>query len=574
MKLSKHLGRTIKEVPANAQTASHKLMLRAGYIKQLSAGVYTYMPLLLRTINKISKIVREELDKAGAQELLMPALQPAELWKESKRWERYTDIDGIMFAFKDRRQTECCLGPTHEEVITDVVRNEVSSYKDLPKNLYQIQTKFRDEIRPRFGLMRAREFIMKDAYSFDVDQAGLDLSYQSMHVAYTNIFTRLGAEFKCVEADAGAIGGSGGSQEFMVLAESGEDVVIYCDNCDYAANRERAESRLTEYEQDLEPKPMERVLGKGIIGVEELSKFLQIPVWKTTKTLLFRADQQLVAVMVRGDCEVNEIKVCNYLGCQELKLIDPEKIEELTGASVGYAGPIGLSDRFKIIADSYVNNRINFECGANATDYHNINVNFERDLESPEFGDFKMAKAGDHCCRCKSGVLQERRGIEVGHIFKLGTKYAKELGCTYLNQSGESKPVEMGCYGIGVSRVAAAIIEQNHDQYGIIWPIQVAPYHVHLVGLNLENENLRPQVDQIYQTLLSAGLEVLYDDRLIRAGEKFNDADLIGIPVRITVSEKTLSQNLVEFKLRKDNKTQSRLLKIDEAIDTIFDLQK
>lgn len=565
MRQSRHVGKTLRETPKDAQTVAHALMLRAGYIRQLSAGVYIYLPLMYRTLSKISQIVREEMIAAGSEELLMPALQTKELWEESGRWERYTAIDGIMFAFKDRRGSTVCLGPTHEEVVTDILRNEIKSYKDLPKNVFQIQTKFRDEIRPRFGLMRAREFIMKDAYSFDADEAGLEKSYEAMRLAYHRVCKRLGFKYRAVEADPGAIGGSG-SQEFMVLAETGEDVILYCDKCEYAANQEQASSRLETYPQDEQMLPMQEVLGEGIIQAEPLAKFLNLPMWKITKTILYDADGVLVAVMVRGDCEVNEVKVANYLKCKSLKLITPEKIKELTGAEVGYAGPIGLPEGTRIIADNYVNGRINFECGANKTNYHNINVNFGRDLPYPEFGDFKLAKEGDGCPKC-DGKLQSARGIEVGHIFKLGTKYSEAMNCRYLDADGKSKPVVMGCYGIGVSRMAAAFVEQNHDDKGIIWSIQIAPYHTHLIGLNLEDEAVNKFAEEVYDKLQKAGIETLYDDRQLRAGEKFSDADLIGIPVRLTVSKRTVEQGRIEYKLRRESK--SELVTVDEAIQRV-----
>lgn len=570
MRQSRHVGKTLRETPKDAQTAAHALMLRAGYIRQLSAGVYIYMPLLYRTLNKISQIVREEMYAAGAEELLMPALQPKELWEESGRWERYTAIDGIMFAFKDRRGSTVCLGPTHEEVVTDILRNEIKSYKDLPKCVFQIQTKFRDEIRPRFGLMRAREFIMKDAYSFDADEEGLEKSYEAMRLAYHRICRRLGFKYRAVEADPGAIGGSG-SQEFMVLADTGEDTILFCNKCDYAANQEQASSRIPVFPQNEEPQPMQEVFGEGIIQAEPLSKFLNIPMWKITKTILYDADGKLVAVMVRGDCDVNEVKVANYLKCKSLKLLAPEKIKELTGAEVGYAGPIGLPEGTIIIADNYVNNRINFECGANKTNYHNINVNFGRDLPYPQFGDFKLAKGGHGCPKC-DGVLEEAKGIEVGHIFKLGTKYSEAMNCRYLDSEGKSRPVIMGCYGIGVSRIAAACVEQSHDDKGIIWPIQIAPFHVHLIGLNLEDQSVADAAEKAYAKLESEGIETLYDDRQLRAGEKFSDADLLGIPVRITISKRTMEQGKVEFKLRKEPKAE--LITLEEAISKVKDLIK
>lgn len=535
-------------------------MSRGGYIQQVSSGVYIYLPLLFRTLNKISQIVREEMTAAGSEELLMPALQTKELWEESTRWERYTAIDGIMFAFKDRRGATVCLGPTHEEVVTDILRRDTKSYKDLPKNVFQIQTKFRDEIRPRFGLMRTREFIMKDAYSFDLDEAGLELSYEAMRKAYHRICERIGFQYRAVAADPGAIGGSG-SQEFMVLADTGEDTILFCDSCEYAANQEEASGRLEEFPQDEAVSPMEAVLGEGLIGTQSLAKFLKIPLWKTTKTLIFEADDRIVAVMVRGDCDVNEVKVSNDLGCKSLKLAAPDRIKALTGAEVGYAGPIGLPIEVLVIADQYVNNRVNFECGANQTNYHNINVNFGRDLDAPKFSDFRLAKEGDGCPEC-GGKLQAAKGIEIGHIFKLGTKYSQTMNCCYLDAEGKSHPVVMGCYGIGVSRIAAACVEQNHDDRGIIWTPAIAPYHVHLIALNLEDENLKTRAEALYSRLQQEGVEVLYDDRPLRAGEKFSDADLIGLPVRLTVSKRTGDQ--VEFKFRHEGK--SDLVSVEDAI--------
>ncbi|HOW67392.1 MAG TPA: proline--tRNA ligase [Candidatus Paceibacterota bacterium] len=565
MRQSRHLGKTLREVPKDAQTAAHALMLRAGYLQQLAAGVYVYQPLLLRTLNKIAQVVREEMTAAGAEELLMPALQPRELWEESGRWERYTNIDGIMFAFKDRRGGMVCLGPTHEEVITDILRREIKSYKDLPRCVFQIQTKFRDEIRPRFGLMRAREFIMKDAYSFDADEASLEKSYEAMRQAYHRICERIGFRYRAVEADSGAIGGSG-SQEFMVLADTGEDTILFCDQCDYAANQERAQSRLPEPAPDPELRPMETVVGEGLIQVEPLAKFLNIPVWKTTKTLLYEADQQWVAVMVRGDCDVNEIKLANFLNGKSLRLASPEVIRKLTGAEVGYAGPIELPKEVRVVADHLIRNRVNFECGANRTDHHHLNVNFGRDLPQPEFGDFKLAQKGEGCPRC-AGTLQAARGIEVGHIFKLGTKYSEAMACRYLDAEGKSKTVIMGCYGIGVSRMAAAWIEQNHDEKGIIWSPQIAPYHAHLVGLNLEDAAVCEQAEKLYRDLQSNGCEVLFDDRPLRAGEKFGDADLMGMPIRLTISKRTCEQGKVELKLRRQ--AQNELVGLNEVIPRV-----
>ncbi len=418
--------------------------------------------------------------------------------------------------------------------------------------------------------MRAREFIMKDAYSFDADQAGFEASYDAMRQAYHRICARIGFHYRAVEADAGAIGGSE-SQEFVVLADTGVDTILFCDRCDYAANQERAESRLAEFAQDTDLKPMEAVFGEGLIGVEPLAKFLNIPVWKTTKTLIYEADDKVVAVAVRGDCDVNEIKVANFLGCKRLRLASAETIRQLTGAEVGYAGPIGLPSSVRIIADRAVAGRVNFECGANKTNYHNINANFGRDLPVPELGAFKLAKAGEGCPRC-AGTLQAKRGIEVGHIFELGTKYSEAMNCRFLDPQGKSQPVIMGCYGIGVTRMAAAWVEQNHDDKGIVWSQQIAPFDAHLVGLNLEDPLVSAEAERVYKLLQEGGLEVLFDDRPARAGEKFSDADLIGIPARITISKRAFEQQKLEFKWRREAKAE--MLALEEVQARISAVRK
>jgi prolyl-tRNA synthetase len=559
---SRFFSRTTREVPRDAHTIAHQLLIRGGFLKQVTAGVYVYMPLLSRVLHKISQIVREEMNKAGAEELLMPALQPAELWQESGRWDRYTKIDGIMFSFNDRRNSTVCLGPTHEEVITDVVRSTINSYKDLPVNLYQIQTKFRDEIRPRFGLLRAREFIMKDAYSFDADEDGAEKSFLLMEHAYHAICKRLNLNYRCVEADAGAIGGSG-SKEFMALSDIGEDTLLICPESDYGANQERAESRLIEYAQSKVMEPMSEVYGKDIIGVEALANFLNVPVPQTTKTIIYRADNNLVAVMVRGDCNVNELKVQNYLKCSTLALATPEEIFESTNAEVGYAGAVNLPENIMLLADQHTQNLVNFECGGNKTHYHNINVNFGRDCRIPIFGDFKIAEIG-HLSPNADVSLIEAKGIEIGHIFRLGTKYSEAMQCNFLDAEGKSKPMIMGCYGIGVSRIAAAIIDQYNDENGIIWPINVAPYQIHLIGLNLEKPEVASATEDIYKNLIHQGLEVLFDDRNMRAGEKFNDADLIGIPIRVTLSARQFKEGTVEVVLRKDKNKQ--IVQLDKLL--------
>jgi len=565
MRQSNHIGKTLKEDPKEAQTAGHKLLIRAGYVRQISPGVYAYMPFLLRTLSKISQIIREEMNAIGCEELLMPALQPKDLWVESGRWERYTDSDGTMFSFKDRRGSMACLGIGHEEVVTDIVRREVNSYRQLPKRLYQIQTKFRDEIRPRFGLVRAREFLMMDAYSFDADGAGLDTSYHAMHDVYHNICKRIGMTYRCVEADAGTTGGSA-CRDFMVLADVG-DTFLFCDICEYAATQDWATSRLEVYPQDKEQKPMEAVYGPGLIGVEPLAKFLGIPVWKTTKTLLCQADDRVVAVMVRGECDVNEVKVKSFLKCHEIALAAPEVVKEVTGADVGYAGPVGLPPEVTVIADHDTKNRINFECGANKTDYHNINVNFGRDFPLPVFGDLKLARRDHLCPHCEAGKLKEARGIEIGHMMKLGKQYSEKLNCTYLDRGGKSQPVLLGYYGVCISKVAAAVIEQSHDDSGIIWPISIAPFQVHLIALNTEDEEIRNEAENVYRQLIQEGVEVLFDDRDLRAGEKFGEADLLGMPIRLTISKRTCKERKLELKFR--NKDRIELMSYDEAVKTI-----
>ena len=566
MRLSKHTGKTLKDDPKDAQSVAHKLMLRAGYIKQVSAGVYTYMPFLLRTLNKISEIIREEMKTSECEEVLMPVLQPKELWEESGRWEEVVNYDEPVFAFKDRRGSGICLGGSPEEIILYIVQKEVNSYKDLPKRLFQIQTRFRDEPRPRFGLTRAREYLVQDAYSFDTDEAGLEASYERIAEVYHNVCNRIGFKYRCVEADAGEFGGKE-SHEFMVLADTGEDTIVYCDNCEYAANRETGKSRLIEYQQDKEEKPMEAVFGPGLIGVEPLAEFLKIPVWKTTKTLLFQADDKVVAVMVRGDCDVNETKVKNFLKCNELTLAPPGVIKELTDAEVGYAGPVGLPSGVTVIADHFTNNRVNFECGANRTDYHNINVNYGRDLPLPAFGDFKLAKKGDLCPRCEKGKLKEAHGIEIGSIVKSGTYYSEKLNCTYLDSEGKPHPVVMGSYRMGISRMAAAVIEQNHDDSGIIWPVNIAPFQVHLTALNLEKKEVRNEAEKFYRQLLEEKIDVVFDDRDLRAGEKFSDADLLGMPIRLTISKRTLKEEKIELKFRSESK--SEFLTYKEVLETI-----
>lgn len=559
MKLSKSLIGTLREVPAEAEIQSHKLMLRAGMIRKMASGVYNFMPLGLRVLKNIENIIREEMDKTGAQEFLASALLPAELWQESERW----DVMGPeMFRLKDRNEREFCLGPTHEEVFTDIARNEIKSYKQLPLNLYQIQTKYRDERRPRFGVMRSREFIMKDAYSFDKDNEGLDVSYKKMYEAYHNIFKRCGLQAYAVEADSGAMGGSG-SAEFMIKSEIGEDEIAFCSNCDYAANIEKAPGTPEAFEKE-ELKPLNKIETPNIRTIEELVIFFNTTSKKFAKTLIYKADEKLVAVMVRGDREANEVKVKNAVGgAVEFEMASPEEVFRATNAAVGFAGPIGVKVDY-LLVDEEVANISNIIVGANDTGYHYENANYGRDFEGI-IGDFRKAVEGDKCPKCSHGITIAR-GIEVGHIFKLGTKYSEKMGATFIDENGESKPLIMGCYGIGINRTMAAIIEQNNDDNGIIWPLSVAPFKVVVIPVVTKNEEQMKVANELYENLRSIGIDVMLDDRDERAGVKFKDADLIGIPMRITVGKK-ISEGMVEFKLRADTNNEHVL--ISEIIDRI-----
>ena len=534
---------TQKEDPSEAEVISHKLMLRAGMIRKLAAGIYSYLPVGLRVLRKVENIVREEMNRAGAQEVLLPAVQPAELWEESGRWNLYGDE---LLRIRDRHKRNFCFGPTHEEVITDLVRRDIRSYRDLPVNLYQIQTKFRDEVRPRFGLMRGREFIMKDAYSFDVDGQSAEESYRAMETAYTRIFERCGLKFRQVQADSGNIGGSF-SAEFMVLADSGEDAIVSCDACRYAANMEKAAIRSVEPAPFEGQKPeAEKVDTPDQRTIEEVAAFLKAVPADLVKTLILVADEKPVAVLIRGDHELNEVKLQRHLHAESLEMAPPEITEQVTRAPVGFAGPMGLSVR--IIADHAIGGMHNFIVGGNARDLHLVNVNLGRDFEVDEFADIRNAQPGDPCPECE-GALTLSRGIEVGHIFKLGTKYSESMAANYLDEAGELRPIVMGCYGIGIGRTAAASIEQNNDKNGIIWPIPLAPFTVILTTIRPEGEVLETS-EKLYQDLLNAGVEVLYDDRDERPGVKFKDADLIGIPIRLTVGQKALAEGCVELKLR------------------------
>lgn len=543
MKMSNMLISTLREVPAEAEIESHKLMLRAGMMRKMAAGIYNYMPLGLKVLKNIEDVVREEMNDAGAQEFLASALLPSELWKESGRWDVY---GAEMFRLTDRNSRDFCLGPTHEEVFTDIARNEIKSYKQLPLNLYQIQTKYRDERRPRFGVMRSREFIMKDAYSFDKDQAGLDASYDRMNEAYVKIFNRCGLDAKCVAADSGAIGGSG-SAEFMVKSEVGEDDVVFCTACDYAANIEKAPSTPEMAEKE-ELKELVKTETPNARTIEDLTKFFNCSEKKLAKTLIFKADGKVVAVMVRGDREVNEIKVSNALGgVIELEMADESTVRTATDAATGFAGPVGIKVD-TLLVDTEVANMFNFIVGANETGYHLENVNYGRDFEGT-VGDFRNITIGEKCPTCGEEVTIAR-GTEVGHIFKLGTKYSEAMNATFIDEDGKSKHFIMGCYGIGVTRTMASIIEQHNDENGIIWPLSVAPYHVSVIAANIKDENQLKGAEEIYSKLKAIGVDALLDDRNERAGVKFKDSELMGIPMRITVGKK-IGEGQVEFKLRK-----------------------
>ena len=545
MRMTSFFGKTLREEPSEAETPSHRLLLKSGMIRQVAAGVYTYMPLAWRSLRKIEEIIRQEMDAAGSQEVRMPALNPVELWEESGRRDAFGKN---LFTLEDRRERGLVMAPTHEEVITQTVKANVHSYRDLPQILYQIQTKFRDEARPRGGLIRVREFDMKDAYSFDADDDGLDRSYEAMVQAYKNIYQRLHLPAVQAEADSGAIGGKD-SHEFLLPTESGEDVVLVCPCCDYAANAERCQIIKPPQETE-DPLPLEDVHTPGIKTIEELAAFLGIPKSKTLKAVFYAADGEIVFVTIRGDLEVNEIKLKNLLHCRELRLASPEEVEE-AGLVAGSASSIGLKG-IRTIADDSISLGSNFVVGANRPDYHMRNANHPRDFEPDEIADITLAEPG-HACHLCGDALEAMRAIEVGHVFKLGTFYSETLEATYLDSDGAQKPIIMGCYGIGVGRLLAGVIEQHHDEKGIIFPPSVAPYDVHLVALNVEDAQVIEAAEGLYEGLRQAGLEVLYDDRPESAGVKFNDADLMGFPVRVVVSPRNLRQNSAEVKLRRES---------------------
>lgn len=558
MKMSNMLVSTLREVPAEAEIDSHKLMLRAGMIRKMAAGIYNYMPIGLKVLKNIEEIVREEMNTAGAQEFLASAVLPAELWQESGRWDVYGDE---MFRLKDRNNRDFCLGPTHEEVFTDIARNEIKSYKQLPVNLYQIQTKYRDERRPRFGIMRSREFIMKDAYSFDKDQAGLDVSYDKMHDAYVKIFNRCGIDAKCVEADSGAIGGAN-SAEFMVKSEVGEDDVVFCSACDYAANIEKAEAtpEKAEVEELLE---MEKVATPDSRGIYEVSEFLKVSPKKTVKLLMFNVDGKIVGVVVRGDREVNEVKVANAAQASgDIIMASNEEYTKATNCEPGFGGPVGIKVDL-LLVDEEVANMYNMILGANETGYHLKNVNYGRDFEGV-VGDFRKIESGEKCPKCCSEVTIAR-GTEVGHIFKLGTKYSAAMNATFIDENGKNVPFVMGCYGIGVTRTMASIIEQHHDENGIIWPLSVAPYHVSVIPVNIKDEAQMKIANKLYDELRKIGVDAILDDRNERPGVKFKDSELFGIPMRVTVGKK-ITDGEVEFKLRDG---EMEVIKIEDVLEKV-----
>jgi len=546
MKLSSMLLNTLKEDPRDAEVPSHRLMLRAGMIKRLASGIYSYLPYGLKALRRVENIVRDEMNRAGSQEVLLPGVQPAELWKESGRWDLYGKE---LLRFMDRKGAEFCLGPTHEEVITDLARREVTSYKDLPLVLYQIQTKFRDEIRPRFGIMRAREFIMKDAYSFDRDDASAEKSYEIMFNTYERIFTRCGLDFKAVEADTGSIGGSF-SHEFMVLADTGEDMILSCSTCKYAANIEKAESLRPvkmAFVQAPKGRP-EKVHTPGVRTVSQVSEFLGVRPENLVKTMVYNTDKGPIAAMVRGDHDVNEAKLRNLLGLAWLELADDETVLKVTGAPVGFAGPVGLE--VNVVADFSLLDGGPYVTGANDKDYHLTGVWLGRDARIDTIGDIRFTLTGEPCPKCKKGVLEGIRGIEVGHVFKLGLKYSKAMNAVFTDVDGEVKPMVMGCYGIGIGRTVAAAIEQNHDDAGIVFPVSIAPYPFLVLPVDVKQGPVMDTASRIYEDLCSSGIDVILDDRDERPGVKFKDADLIGVPYRITVGKKSLDKGIVEVKER------------------------
>ncbi|MBF0274718.1 MAG: proline--tRNA ligase [Nitrospinae bacterium] len=546
MKYSQYFIPTIKDSPADAELTSHKLMVRAGMIRKLAAGIYNILPFGLKAIRKVENIVRDELNKAGAVEVFLPSIQPSSLWEETGRWLQY-DLE--LLRVKDRHDREFCYGPTHEEVITDLVRNDIKSYKQLPVNLYQIQTKFRDEIRPRFGIMRAREFTMKDAYSFDATDAGANISFEKMVQAYDNIFQRCGLQFRGVDADSGAIGGDF-SREYMVLAESGENEVAYCNSCDYAANVEKAKVLYKEnIESTVPEEQLEEVHTPGYKSIEEVANFLKVTPADCVKCLIYETEEEMIALLIRGDRQVNEIKLKNFLGVETIALASDELIYKTLQLTTGYLGPVGM--KISVYADNELQENRTFVTGANKDEFHLKNVDLSRDAQIKGYGDFRNIEANDPCPSCGKHGINFCRGIEVGHVFKLGTKYSEKMNATFLDQNGKSQHFIMGCYGIGIGRTVAAAIEQNNDDKGIIWPKEIAPFHVHLVSLFNKDSDLMEASEKLYNELIEAGVEVLWDDRNESVGKKFKDADLLGLPLQIVFGKPFQEEKQVEITERK-----------------------
>ena len=564
MRVSKLFMATQREIPSDAEIPSHQLMLRAGLMRKVASGIYSFMPVGYKAYRNVERVVREEMDKAGAQELIMPAVLPAEVYMASGRWEKFGPE---MFRLLDRGGRQFCLGPTHEEPFTEAVRDTIRSYKQLPVTLYQIQHKYRDEKRPRFGVMRSREFVMKDAYSFDVDEAGLDISYETMYKAYCKIFDRLGLDYIIVDADSGAMGGSG-SQEFMVKSVVGEDAICYCPSCNYAANEEKASTVAPEPAKDYEMKEIEKIHTPDVKTIEELMGYMNSEPSDFVKTILYNIDGKIVACLVRGDREINETKLGNLYDATEMNLAAFDDVERITGAKVGFAGPVGLKEKIDIIVDPEVLAMENFIVGANESDYHLKNINYGRDFEATKVADVRNVVEGDICPKCGK-PLAMCRGVEVGHIFKLGTKYSKALDCIYLDKDGKANPMVMGCYGIGVGRTLAAVIEQYNDEDGIKWPVEVAPYKVCVVPTKVVDEECMKLAEDIYAKLLDAGIEVLIDDRNERPGVKFKDSDLIGVPLRITVGRRA-KEGIVEVKYRQSGEVIE--LTAEEAVKKALEL--
>ncbi len=567
MLYSRALIPTVKEAPADAANASHKLLVRAGYIRKVGAGMYDFLPLGLRALRKIESIVREEMNRAGAQEILMPALLPAEYFKETGRWDVYGDT---LFRLKDRKGGEFHLGPTHEEIVTDIARREIKSWRDMPMNLYQVQSKFRDEPRPRGGLLRCREFVMKDAYSFDISEEAARGSYEIMRKAYRAVFDRMGLTYRMVAADPGAIGGST-SAEFQVLADSGEDSIVACDSCDYAANVEIATVRVEGVRGAsgaIEPphvaeEEKTKVVTPKVSSIEEVSAFLALPKARFLKSLVYSANKELILAVVRGDHELNEIRLARALGVDEVFLAGEADVKKATRAAVGFAGPVGFAGR--VFVDRAAAHVANAAAGANESDHHFTGLNFGRDW-SGEVVDIRLAATGDLCTNCETGTLKSYRGIEAGHIFILGTRYSETMGALFADEKQEKKPIVMGCYGIGVSRLVATAIEQNHDENGMTWPMSLAPYHVHLVTLGKE-ENVAAEAKKLYDELRAQGVDVLWDDRDERPGVKFKDADLLGMPLRVTIGAKSLANGMIELKARKElDPKKAELIPLADAV--------